>query len=261
MLQKVAARPAESGLSLSCFRSFDEAIPWREALDAINLAAPRPDPFSTFGFLEHYFEYDEYFSGGQGFTLWLLVVFRGQEPIGYLPLKHTEERILGLQASPATVVRFVNNPEMEDTARRLVRQLGVSGLVGFDFMVEAATGAAHLIEMNVRATPACHLPNSHGTALTASLLARLRGEGPPRLRPRFASGMVVMFPGEFRANPCSPYLQTAGHDVPWEHPALVRDGLEPPWAERGWLAQVRRRWRTSRVSGLQRRGSVLAGSN
>ena len=162
---------------------------------------------------------------------------------------------------PATVVRFVNNPEMEDTARRLVRQLGVSGLVGFDFMVEAATGAAHLIEMNVRATPACHLPNSHGTALTASLLARLRGEGPPRLRPRFASGMVVMFPGEFRANPCSPYLQTAGHDVPWEHPALVRDGLEPPWAERGWLAQVRRRWRTSRVSGLQRRGSVLAGSN
>lgn len=99
VLQKVAARPAESGLSLSCFRSFAEAAPWRGALDAINLAAPRPDPFSTFGFLEHYYEYDEYCPGGQGFTLWLLVVFRGQEPIGYLPLKHTEERVLGLQAS------------------------------------------------------------------------------------------------------------------------------------------------------------------
>lgn len=80
-------------------------------------------------------------------------------------------------------------------------------------------------------------------------------------KPRFAAGTVVMFPGEFRTNPGSPYLQAAGHDVPWEHPALVRDGLEPPWSERGWLAQVRRRWRTPQVSGLQRRGSVLAGSN
>ncbi len=99
VLQKVAARPAESGLSLSCFRSFAEVAPWREALDAINIASPRPDPFSTFDFLEHYFQHDEYFPGGKGFTLWLLVVFRGNEPIGYLPLKHTEERVLGLQAS------------------------------------------------------------------------------------------------------------------------------------------------------------------
>ena len=162
---------------------------------------------------------------------------------------------------PATVVRFVNHAEMEETACRLVRQLGVSGLVGFDFMVEAATGAAHLIEMNVRATPACHLPSSHGAALTASLLARLRGESPPRLRPRFAAGVVVMFPGEFRTNPGSPYLQAAGHDVPWEHPALVRDGLEPPWSERGWLAQVRRRWRTPRASQPDPHSPVLAESN
>ena len=162
---------------------------------------------------------------------------------------------------PATVVRFVNHAEMEDTACRLVRQLGVSGLVGFDFMVEATTGAAHLIEMNVRATPACHLPSSHGAALTASLLARLRGESLPRLRPRFAAGVVVMFPGEFRTNPGSPYLQAAGHDVPWEYPALVRDGLEPPWSERGWLAQLRRRWRTPRGSKPDQHSHVLAGSN
>ena len=161
---------------------------------------------------------------------------------------------------PATVVRFVNSAEMEDTARRLVRDLGVSGLVGFDFMVESATGAAHLIEMNVRATPACHLPSSQGAALTASLLARLRGESPPRVRPRFAAGVVVMFPGEFRANPCSPYLQAAGHDVPWEYPALVHDGLQPPWSERGWLAQARRRWRATPSSALNRGSPVLVGS-
>ena len=99
VLQKVAARPAESGLSLSCFGSFADALPIREALDAINLGSPRPDPFSTFDFLEHYHRYDEYFPGGNGFSLWLLVVFRGKEPIGYLPLKYTAERPFGLQAS------------------------------------------------------------------------------------------------------------------------------------------------------------------
>lgn len=99
MLQPVAARPAETGLSLRCFHSLTDAAPWRRALDAINRAAPRPDPFSTFAFLEHYHQYDEYFPGGEGFQLWLLVVFRGDVPLGYVPLKYTEERVLGLQAS------------------------------------------------------------------------------------------------------------------------------------------------------------------
>lgn len=99
VLQPVAARPAEAGLSLRCFHSLQEAAPWRRALDAINMASPRPDPFSTFAFLEHYHEHDEFFPGGQGFTLWLLVVFRDGQPVGYLPLKHTREMVLGLQAS------------------------------------------------------------------------------------------------------------------------------------------------------------------
>lgn len=162
---------------------------------------------------------------------------------------------------PATVVRVINCAEMEETARRLVRQLGVSGLVGFDFMVEAATGAAYLIEMNVRATPACHLPNSHGAALIAALLARSRGEVLPRPRPRLAPGVIVMFPGEFRAEPRSPYLQASGHDVPWEHAALVRDGLDLPWAERGWLARWRRQWRTPRATSTEGQGGTPVGTD
>lgn len=162
---------------------------------------------------------------------------------------------------PATVVRIVNSAEMDETARRLVRALGVSGLVGFDFMVEAATGAAHLIEMNVRATPSCHLPTTHGAALVGALLARVRGEPLPRPTARMAPGLVVMFPGEFRADSSSPYLQAAGHDVPWEHPALVRDGLDLPWAERGLLARWRRRWRSSRVPSAQPHGNLLVGAD
>jgi len=143
---------------------------------------------------------------------------------------------------PGTVVRVINSIEMAEAARRLVRHLGVSGFVGFDFMIEAATGRAYLIEMNARATPACHLPDSGAAAMTEALLCRLRGEPLPRTVSRSGPGLIVLFPGEFRSDPSSPYLQATGHDVPWGHPGLVRDGLLPPWSERGWLARLRRQW-------------------
>lgn len=143
---------------------------------------------------------------------------------------------------PATVVRVIHSAEMEEAARRVVSQLGLSGFAGFDFMIEAATGHAHLIEMNPRATPACHLPDPRATAMTGALLCRLRNAPLPVAHERPGPGLMVLFPGEWRADPGSPYLRSAGHDVPWEHPALVRDGLAPPWTERGWLSRLWR-WR------------------
>jgi hypothetical protein len=53
---------------------------------------------------------------------------------------------------PAQSIRIVQNAEMVDAATRIVRHLGLSGFVGFDFMISAATGQAFLIEMNPRAT-------------------------------------------------------------------------------------------------------------
>ena len=142
---------------------------------------------------------------------------------------------------PATVMRVIQSAEMEAAAARLVRHLGVSGYVGFDFMIEAATGKAYLIQMNPRATPVCHLPDGRAAAMTAALLCRLGNEPLSLPVERPGPGLVVMFPGEWRADPESPYLQVAGHDVPWAHPGLVRDGLDRPWSERGWLARLKRR--------------------
>jgi hypothetical protein len=45
----------------------------------------------------------------------------------------------------STSVRIIDNPEMVDSAKRIVAALQLSGLIGFDFMIEAATGAAWLI--------------------------------------------------------------------------------------------------------------------
>lgn len=144
---------------------------------------------------------------------------------------------------PSTVVCKVNSAEMETATRRIVQELNISGLVGVDFMVEGRTGAAFVIEMNPRATPACHLPRALGVDLPASLTARLLGRGLPLRRNGLVPGVVTLFPGEWRANAASPYLHSGCHDVPWEYPALVLDGLEPAWEERGWLARALAAWR------------------
>ena len=119
MPSTVATGPAESGLSLRCFHSLAEARPWRRRLDELNLQSARPDPFSTFDFLEHYHEYDEEYPGGAGYTLWLLVVFRADQPVGYLPLKHREERFLGVSVSKLTFLVLHDTDRPHLVARRL----------------------------------------------------------------------------------------------------------------------------------------------
>ena len=57
---------------------------------------------------------------------------------------------------PATVVRILDNAEMAEATGHVVRCLGLSGFVGFDFILERTSGRAFLIEMNPRPTPICH---------------------------------------------------------------------------------------------------------
>lgn len=61
---------------------------------------------------------------------------------------------------PAAAVKPVHSPEMKEAASRIVHRLGVSGLLGFDFMIENETGHAILIEMNPRATQTTLLTTS-----------------------------------------------------------------------------------------------------
>ena len=147
---------------------------------------------------------------------------------------------------PATVVRVIENVEMNAAVTRLVARLHLSGLWGVDFVLEESTGAAFLIEMNPRATPICHLPLGPGHDLLAALCAQLSGT-PPAWRESIEQEVVALFPGEWRRHPASPYLSSAHHDIPWDEPELVRDGVDRPWSERGFIARfwaaLRRTWR------------------
>lgn len=152
---------------------------------------------------------------------------------------------------PATVVQVIDNAEMDDAVRRLVQRLGLSGLWGVDFVIDAATGAAYLIEVNPRATPITHLALGPGHDLPAALLAALVGAAARAPREPIGREVIALFPGEWQRDPASEHLHRAHHDIPWAEPELVRDGLMRPWAERGWVA---RSWARLR-SGPWRRAS------
>ncbi len=138
----------------------------------------------------------------------------------------------------STVVRVIEHPDMALAEQRLARRLRLSGLQGFDFVIEDATGHAHLIEMNPRATPIAHLALGPGRDPVAALVSHL--EGTSRDAPPVTENPVIaFFPQAWQSAPGSPLLQTAYHDVPWADPRLVRDLLRPPYPERSLLARLR----------------------
>jgi thioesterase domain-containing protein len=57
---------------------------------------------------------------------------------------------------PAAAVRVIDHPGMAATARALVARFGLSGFCGMDFVL-SPDGEAHLVELNPRVTPTCHL--------------------------------------------------------------------------------------------------------
>jgi formate-dependent phosphoribosylglycinamide formyltransferase (GAR transformylase) len=144
---------------------------------------------------------------------------------------------------PSTVARIIHNAEMIDTAKRVVMALGLSGMIGFDFMIEAATGAAYLIEMNPRNTPICAVRLGPGRDLAEALVARLASRPVRERPPRTERDIVVFFPDTWREDPANHMLRSGYHDVPWEQPDLVRILMRPERRERYWIfRRLRRVW-------------------
>jgi predicted ATP-grasp superfamily ATP-dependent carboligase len=128
----------------------------------------------------------------------------------------------------ATVIRRIDHPEMAATAETIVRRLQLSGLQGFDFMLDVQTSAAYLIEINPRATQVCHLNLGPGSDLLGALVSALTGS-PVQSTPRITQNDVIaLFPQEWLRNPSSPYLISGFHDVPWEEPDFLRTCLHKP---------------------------------
>ena len=123
------------------------------------------------------------------------------------------------EQGPSSVLRFVRVEEMRRAAETMLQHWRLTGLIGFDFILDAA-GQAWLIECNPRATPIAHLGGRAGEDLCAALHAGLTGISAPAADPE--SGLLVAhFPAESWRDPQSPYLVSAYHDVPADDPGLL----------------------------------------
>jgi hypothetical protein len=142
-------------------------------------------------------------------------------------------------AGHATVLRRIDNAEMTATAACIVRRLQLSGLHGFDFMVERETGHAFLIEINPRATQVCHLGLGPGSDLPSALVAAITNTTIVPSPPVTQKDVIALFPQEWLRDPASPYLRSGYHDVPWDQPELLRACVRKPSTPR-WRKAVQR---------------------
>ena len=111
---------------------------------------------------------------------------------------------------------------MVAAAGAIVKELQLSGFYGFDFILEEATGRAHLIEINPRATQINHFPGQKNLDLTQALFNAMCGRVGAIAEKRWPANEVALFPQEWQRNPNSKWLSAAFHDVPREEPELLR---------------------------------------
>ncbi len=135
-------------------------------------------------------------------------------------------------AGPSSVLRLIENAEMSAAAEKIAARLRLSGLHGFDFMLEAHSGNAYLIEINPRATQVGHLALGTGRDLPAALYAALSGESAHAAAKVTDSDTIALFPQEWVRDPASEYLTSGYHDVPWEEPELIRACVGKRWKQK-----------------------------
>jgi hypothetical protein len=141
----------------------------------------------------------------------------------------------------ALVVKPVTDTAMLDVGEAIVSALGLSGMVGFDFVIEAETGKPYLLEMNPRATGICHLRLGPGRDPVGALTARLLGQ-PFEDRPTETSHeTIALFPMAHLHHRGRPILSAAYQDMPSDEPRLVRALMRrriskraAPTLARGW---------------------------
>lgn len=122
----------------------------------------------------------------------------------------------------ATVVRRVKGEAMIAAARSIARHLKLSGIVGFDFVLDDVTQRANLIEINPRATQINHFPGYDGPDLATALFCAVRRVPVASSANGQWEEEVALFPQEWERDPASKWLSSAFHDVPFDEPELLR---------------------------------------
>jgi hypothetical protein len=124
---------------------------------------------------------------------------------------------------PATVIKVIGDPELNNAVARMVEHLGITGFCGFDFVLDELR-RPWLIEANPRVTPICHI--RWGADMIGAFHTKLTGRPPVGGPGQITQDRVALFPHEWLRDPCSPHLYSCYHDIPWDHPRLIQTCLE-----------------------------------
>lgn len=92
----------QENVRVEAVRSLAELEPLRAALDALNGRSRRPCAFSTFEYIRSMLLHDEFAVATD--RLLVLCGYRGEELIGYLPLRSSRARVLGLPFRKVTML-------------------------------------------------------------------------------------------------------------------------------------------------------------
>jgi biotin carboxylase len=133
---------------------------------------------------------------------------------------------------PASVIRLVRNEEMRSASATMLKHWGLTGMIGFDFMLDAM-GQAWLIECNPRPTPLAHLGAHVGEDLCVALHQGLISAPPPPATEPPKELLIAHFPQESWRDPNSQYFTSAYHDVPVDDPGLLACLKNHPAPTRG----------------------------
>ena len=120
---------------------------------------------------------------------------------------------------PSSVVALGPHAAMRAASERMVRALGATGFLSFDFMIASATGEAYLLECNPRPNQVGHLGAHVGIDLCAALAAAMRGR-PLDGAQEVGRATVALFPHGSDGTPGS-VVAPCNDDVPWDDPALL----------------------------------------
>jgi hypothetical protein len=144
-------------------------------------------------------------------------------------------------AGHATVVRLIEKAEISTAVEKIVRRVGLSGFCGFDFMLEANTGNAYLIEINPRATQVGHITLGAGRDLPAALFGAATGQASQVAAAVTENPTIALFPHEWARDPQSEFLRSGYHDVPWDTPELLRACIRRSQKQSAWYSRSGRK--------------------
>ncbi len=156
----------------------------------------------------------------------------------------------------STVLRPIDHPEMERAAAKIVKALGASGLLSFDFLISPKDNSAALIEMNARPVGSAHLGARIGHDVCGALAAHIAGRPIPTETTASVPDLeIALFPKELERDPASVRLAPGSavlHDVPWDDAPVIA-------AYRDWLA-ARHPTRMAEIDRQLRRPAAAVGA-